>query len=198
MADTITYVLELLPEAAEREFKILSTRQTGKKFAERFHIRLSDLGSAFAHRISFEGVHLMDASFADEVFGAIGVNRSEGTADYIAPFYVADLDSTSQENLNMALDSRTRRHKALRNCVMPVLDSNGELRLMGKVEESVDQTFELLRLSKELTTPKVAAVLKLSDAAASTRLKVLYDLGLALRTEIRDEQGRQFVYRRLT
>lgn len=194
MTDTTIYVLKLLPEATEREFKILSTRQTGKKFAERFHIRLSDLGSEFAHRISFEGVHLMDASFADEVFGTIGVKRSEGKADYVAPFYIADLDLTSQENLNMALDSRTRRHKALRNCVMPVLDSNGELRLMGKVEDSVNQTFELLRLSKELTTPKVATVLKLSDAAASTRLKVLYDLGLALRSEVRDEQGRQFIY----
>lgn len=195
MEKNTIYVLELMPEVAEREFKILSTRQTGKKFAEPFHARLSDFGSDFAIKISFVGVHLMDASFADEVFGPIGVSRSDGTAGYIHPFYIADLDPTSLENLNMALDSRTRRHKALRNCVVPVMDADGELRLIGKVEESVDQTFELLRLSRELTTPKVAAVLKLSDAAASTRLKVLYDLGLALRTEIRDEQGRQFVYR---
>lgn len=198
MADITIYVLELLPEAAERDYKILSTRQTGMKFGERFHARLNDFGSDLAIKISFDGVHLMDASFADEVFGAIGVSRSDGTASYIHPFYIADLDATSLDNLNMALDSRTRRHKALRNCVMPVLDGNDYLRLVGKSEDHVEQTFELLRLSKELTTPNVATVLKLSDAAASTRLKVLYDLGLALRSEVRDEQGRQFVYRWLT
>lgn len=197
MSDTTIYVLELLPEAAEREFKILSTRQTGKKFGERFHARLSDFGSDVAIKISFHGVHLMDASFADEVFGAIGVSRSDRTSGYIPPFYIADLDSTSLDNLNMALDSRTRRHKALRNCIIPVY-KEGRLELVGKSEDHVEQTFELLGLTKQLTTPNLATVLRLSDAAASTRLKVLYDLGLALRTEIRDEQGRQFVYRSLT
>lgn len=198
MSETVIYALEFMPEIADREFRILATRQNGKRFAEQLHLALANSKQDMATRISFANVHLMDASFADEVFGVIGVSRSEGKTNPVAPFYIADLESTSLENLNMALDSRTRRHKALRNCVMPVLDSNDELCLMGKVEESVDQTFELLRLSKELTTPKVAAVLKLSDAAASTRLKVLYDLGLALRSEVRDEQGRQFIYRWLT
>ncbi len=195
MSKSVIYTLELLPEIAEREFRILTTRQTGKKFAEQFESRLASSGSDVATRVSFQDVHLMDASFADEVFGVIGVKRSEAKSGYVPPFYITDLDPTSLDNLHMALDSRTRRHKALRNCVMPIMDDSHDLRLVGKFEDHVEQTFALLRLSKELTTPQVVTVLKLSDAAASTRLKVLYDLGLALRSEIRDEQGRQFVYR---
>lgn len=198
MSETVINVLELMPEIANRDFRILATRPNGKRFAEQLHAALANPKPDVATRISFANVHLMDASFADEVFGIIGVSRSEGKTEPVAPFYIADLEPTSIDNLNMALDSRTRRHKALRNCVMPVLDSAGDLKLVGKSEDHVEQTFELLRLSKELTTPNVATVLKLSDAAASTRLKVLYDLGLALRFETRDAQGRQFIYRWLT
>lgn len=197
MSETVINVLEFMPEIANREFRILATRQNGKRFAEQLHAALANSLADVATRISFANVHLMDASFADEVFGVIGVTRSEGKTD-VTPFYIADLEPTSIDNLNMALDSRTRRHKALRNCVMPVLDGYDNLQLVGKSEDHVEQTFELLRLSKELTTPNVATVLKLSDAAASTRLKVLYDLGLALRFETRDAQGRQFIYRWLT
>jgi hypothetical protein len=195
VSETVIYALEFMPEIADREFRILATRQNGKRFAEQLQAALANSKQDVATRISFANVHLMDASFADEVFGVIGVSRSEGKTNPVAPFYIGDLEPTSLENLNMALDSRIRRHKALRNCIMPVLDPEGDLKLVGKSEDHVEQTFELLRLSKELTTPNVATVLKLSDAAASTRLKVLYDLGLALRSEVRDEQGRQFVYR---
>lgn len=196
MSESIIYALEFMPEIANREFQILATRQAGRRFAEHLNNILRNSKLDFATRISFADVHLMDASFADEVFGVIGVSRSEGKANLVAPFYIADLETTSLENLNMALDSRIRRHKALRNCVMPVLTiESGDLKLVGKSEDHVEQTFELLRLSKELTTLDVATVLKLSDAAASTRLKVLYDLGLALRSEVRDEHGRQFIYR---
>jgi len=40
-------------------------------------------------------------------------------------------------------------------------------------------------------------MLGLSIPAASTRLKVLYDLGLALRIEVRDSSGKQYNYQRL-
>jgi predicted transcriptional regulator len=60
-------------------------------------------------------------------------------------------------------------------------------------EEHVRQTFDLLNRHEELNTRQVADILNLPITAASIRLKGLADLGLALRTEIRDNQGKQFI-----
>jgi DNA-binding transcriptional ArsR family regulator len=143
--------------------------------------------------LDFVDIKLMDGSFADEVFGTIAAARGRRQLS-VAPLVLLSLNPTSQENLEQALLSRPIREDGLRNCVVPVQSDDGEIVLVGKSEEHVQQTLSLLNAGGELTTREIAKKLNLGTAAASTRLKVLYDLGLAVRLEVRDDQGKQFVY----
>jgi predicted transcriptional regulator len=95
----------------------------------------------------------------------------------------------------MALQSRPTREQGLRNCAL-ILDDNDSVELIGKVEPHVRETFELLRERRTLTARDVAERWELDINAASTRLKALFDLGLALRTDVRDAHGKQYRYMR--
>ncbi|MGE3271327.1 MAG: hypothetical protein AB7P40_21440 [Chloroflexota bacterium] len=143
--------------------------------------------------LSFEDVPFMDASFADEVFAEIAASRSRGEAPPRC-LVLSNLDSTSYDNLMMALTSRPVREPGLRNCVLPVRNAEGRVDLVGKWEDQVRATFECLRESERLTARELANSQGLEIGAASTRLKVLFDLGLTCRREARDERGRLYVY----
>jgi hypothetical protein len=169
------------------------SRPTGRDFAASFKDILQSLPPGVVARIDFSRVDLMDGSFADEVFGTIAAARGRRQLA-ITPFVLCSLNAMSLDNLEQALLSRPIREEGLRNCVVPVIEENNGISLHGKFEEHVLETFTLLNARKELTTREVASELDLGTAAASTRLKVVYDLGLAVRLEIRDEQGKQFVY----
>jgi hypothetical protein len=104
------------------------------------------------------------------------------------------LSRTSLRNLELALLSRPPREPGLHNCVLPVVTEEGEVDLIGRCEEHVRQTFGLLRARLRLTARSLADELGLDVAAASTRLKLLFNLGLVRRMEMRDEHGRLYVY----
>jgi predicted transcriptional regulator len=116
------------------------------------------------------------------------------------PVILVDANETCVENLKMALETRADREsperERLRNCVLPMVKDD-EMTLIGKFEDHVSQSFELLSKHKTFTARDLSDVLKLNLNAASTRLKTLADLGLALRTEIRDAQGKLFIYHSL-
>ena len=109
-------------------------------------------------------------------------------------------NETCVENIKMALETRIDREppdrERLRNCVLPLL-SGTDVTLIGKFEDHVLQSFELLSQRKTLTARDLADTLGLNLNAASTRLKTLADLGLARRSEMRDSQGKQYVYQTL-
>jgi hypothetical protein len=170
----------------------LVTRPLGRRFLPHLQRALDEDGRACLV-LSFEGVQLMDGSFADEVFAQIAAARSRGDA---APrcLVLSDLDSTSYDNLELALTSRPVREPGLRNCVIPVRDSGGRVELVGKWEDHVRVTFEYLRGNESSTARELADSQGLEIRSASTRLKVLYDLGLTCRHEERDDRGRLYVY----
>jgi hypothetical protein len=101
----------------------------------------------------------------------------------------------------MALETRPDREppeqERLRNAVL-VIQEQGKLRLIGKFEEHVRESFELLSNRQQLSARDLAELRELSLSAASTRLKTLADLGLAVRVELRDEQGKQYMYQSLS
>ncbi|MCL4733117.1 hypothetical protein KJZ71_04955 [Patescibacteria group bacterium] len=179
------------------EDDFLVSRLTGKNFAAKLQEILQNFPEEVVALLDFSAVDLMDGSFADEVFGTIAAARGRRQL-FIAPFILVSLNAMSLDNLEQALLSRPVREESLRNCVVPVKSEDGEISLVGKFEEHVQQTFTLLNSSGELTTREVAKELDLGTAAASTRLKALYDLGLALRLEVRDDQGKSFVYRSIS
>jgi len=178
------------------ETDFLIGRRDGERFAGLLVERLHMMGAEETLLLDFDGVDLMDGSFADEVFAALATKRSQGELGD-GPVVLSRLNMTSLDNLEQALLSRPVREQGLRNCVVPTLSANNKLELCGKSEEHVKQTFMLLNRHGELTTKMVADLLDLTIPAASTRLKALFDLGLALRTETRDSTGKQFVYRKL-
>lgn len=181
-----------LASAGRMDPERLVTRPIGEKFFPLLESALRDANTQVVI-LDFTDVPLIDGSFADEVLGTLAVRRSQRKA-WWGCLAVRRLTSSSVDNLRMALLARTIVDKGLRNCLIPVIDEQGEVALVGKAEGHVQETFGLLRSRRELTARDVADALSLDIAAASTRLKSLFDLGLTTRTEIRDEAGKQFSY----
>jgi hypothetical protein len=178
---------------------LLATRLAGKRFWEQLQVRLREPIADAVIVLSFAGVDVMDASFADEVFGTLAARRARKDISF-GPVILIDANETCIENLKMALETRADREspeqERLRNCVLPMLKDE-EMVLIGKFEDHVSQSFEQLSKHGTLTARDLADILKLNLNAASTRLKTLADLGLAHRVEIRDAQGKQFIYHSL-
>lgn len=186
-------ISEIISEIAiDSDFMV--GRLDGKNVREHLLATLSTIPRNHVVVIAFNGVELMDASFSDEVFATLAAARGRSELA-VAPYVLRSLNPVSLDNLEQALISRSAREAGLRNCLVVVADDESEkFRLLGKSEDHVKQTFDLLTKCGELTTKVVADKFSLGTTAASTRLKVLFDLGLAVRNEVRDEQGKQFIY----
>lgn len=171
----------------------LVTRPVGRRFLPILEAILTNLPDSQACVLDCVDVRILDASFADEVFGVLAVSRSRRQRQ--GGCVILDkLEDANLDNLEMALASRTVRETGLRNCVMPTRTAREGIRLVGKCEAHVQHTFALLVKHRQLTARELAEILALDIAAASTRLKVLFDLGLATRLEERDGQVKQFIY----
>jgi DNA-binding transcriptional ArsR family regulator len=182
-----------LAHQAGLDQRTLLTRRTGRRFLPLLEALVQDRADSDALVLDFEGIDIMDASFADEVFSTLALNRSRRINRYGCIILEA-LEDASLENLDMALSSRTVRETGLRNCVFPVHSRHFGTKLIGKSEGHVQSSFKLLMQHRCLTARELAELLNLDIAAASTRLKVLFDLGLATRTEEREGQVKQFIY----
>ncbi len=173
---------------------VLLTRPVGERFRPVLEALLRDGAEADGVVLSFAGVALIDSSFADEVFGVLTAQRARRKGPR-ACLALRNLGPDSSDNLESALISRPVREPGLRNCVLPLLGADGRVGLVGKVEANVAETFELLRARVVLTARDLADERRLEIGAASTRLKALSDLGLAVRAETRDAHGKLFAYR---
>ncbi|HMQ30025.1 MAG TPA: hypothetical protein PKD53_04820 [Chloroflexaceae bacterium] len=171
----------------------LVTRPVGRHFLPLLEAVLGNLSDSQACVLDCSDIQIMDASFADEVFGPLTVSRSRRQSRS-GCLILDGLEGSNLDNLDMALSSRTVRESGLRNCVLPVRNVQQGTILVGKCEAHVQGTFELLTRHRQLTARELTDILELDIAAASTRLKVLFDLGLATRIEERDGQVKQFVY----
>ena len=188
--------LELSTDDVARKASLSSDELTTRVFGRQFKLALDELLASVPENTSviLDFPVKTESSFLDEVFGNLASERAARQGIHRCLLLRSLVDIT-QENLAMALESRPfKREPGLRNCVMPVITISGEVQLIGKWEGSVEETFDLLRRNPELHTRDVASALDISVAAASTRLKSLFDLGLAVRFEEHDEQGLQFVY----
>lgn len=178
---------------------ILATRFTGKQFWTVFRGYLDKFSTDEVVYLSFSGVDVMDASFSDEVFSQLAVLRARKEYKFCY-LILTELNETCEENLDMALVTRIDREPDdkpnLRNCAL-LYKKNDELNIIGKFENHVFETFTALMKEKTLSARDISDILDISLNAGSTRLKTLSDLGFAKRTEIRDEQGKQYLYHAL-
>jgi hypothetical protein len=175
---------------------LLVTRPIGEKYLSVLRKIITKVGSDRVVVLDFAGVELMDGSFADEVFGTLGSERAQNKTD-LPPVILTNLNEASFDNLRYTLESRTRREPRLRNLVFPVLDAEGKIELVGLCEKNIRNTFALLQKKKILTARDIQEHFKkqkLAINSASTRLKTMYDLGLALRSSQREAPGGQYMY----
>ena len=186
------YATDIARQIGLREPFLLATRRTG----EHFLARLKDAVAAANHNdvifLSFTGIEFMDPSFTDEVLGTIGTERAQ--RKFIGPRLVlSDVNFDLRDNITTLLDSRPRRTR-IGNCVFPVIDEKGRMDLVGPREDYIDETFRFLKRKEAITARDLQENFKLKIGAASTRLKAIYDLGLAVRSAHRDAPGGQYTY----
>lgn len=184
------FAIELAKRAGFDSYNLV-TRTRGEQFLPILLSVLADYPDELV-KLDFSDVSLMTASFADAVFGALASQRASRQAPNTC--LILEAVDVHLEEIAFALISRPEREKKLRNCIVPVRLHSGEITLVGKAEGHVTQTFAALRTHKQLTARTLADNFGLEIGAASTRLKVLYDLGLAQREEIRDTIGKQYTY----
>lgn len=194
-----TVVLTRMAQDAGIAAGILATRLNGQRFFPPFADRLRQLPPDQGLLVDGTGVAILDASFADEVFGVVASSRA--CAEWKGKcFVLCGFSDDNVKNIAVALDSRALHSTGVRNCVLPVGDGTGErlspsaVHLIGKVEGHVRESFAVLLCQRTLTARTLAATVGRDIHAASTRLKVLHDLGLATRAEMRDGHGREYVY----
>ncbi len=174
----------------------LVSRPVGRRFRECLLDELHCLSINDIAVLDFSHIDIMDASFADEVFVSIAVERGQKYLE-MPPFVLSNLSETNRENLDIALFSRPGRETGVNNCGLLILKSGQGVELIGRFQKQVEETYYLLQQNKTLTAADVSELAKIGVSAASNRLKVIYDLGLVTREEIRDSQGKQFVYREI-
>ncbi len=172
---------------------VLVTRAYGRLFLAELDIVLHKVPIETVVLLDFDGVEIMDASFVDEVFSTVAARNAKrvGLRHYLL---LQRLSSHLLENLDITLSSRPQRERGLRNCVLPFVDPEGQVKLVGKAEGHVYETFDLLRTRRRLNARDVADAFDVEIHAASVRLKVLHDLCLATRTEKHEVHGKQFIY----
>lgn len=177
---------------------ILATRPVGEQFFGLLKPRLAEMPEGVMV-VDFAGVEIMDGSFLDEVFGTLAAHHTQ----HVPPnrcLLLRGLSETGMDNLQMVLRSRPEREERktgikIHNCALPALLPTGQIELIGPVQGHIQETVELLRAHQTLTARQLADLLDLDIHAASTRLKVPFDLGLALREEEAEPHGKQYRYR---
>jgi hypothetical protein len=177
---------------------ILATRPVGEQFFGLLKPRLAEIPEGVVI-VDFVGVEIMDGSFLDEVFGTLAAHHTQSVPPNRC-LLLRGLTETGIDNLHITLCSRPEREEEqkkikIHNCVLPVETPTGQIELIGPIQGHVQETVELLRAQRELTARQLAGLLDLDIHAASTRLKVPYDLGLALREEELEPHGKQYRYR---
>ncbi|BDI31496.1 hypothetical protein CCAX7_35470 [Capsulimonas corticalis] len=180
-------ILRLPPYAIPFPDEILHGRSPGKAIREIVTEHIEELPANSVLPLDFEGVRFVDYSFSDE-FVAKLVKRIAG-GDLVGKFVVLyHLSDLVRENIQAAL--------TLRQLVAVHQRTNGDVELLGRVNEETLDTFNLARTKGKLTARDLSIDGNLSITASSNRLSRLTDMGIMARvSNIPVEAGgRQYVF----
>lgn len=148
--------------------------------------KLRDVSPGHALILSFEGVSVMDTSFADETVLelALGLTNNKYGERLLI---LEDLSSATIDNVEGTIARRKAK-------VALVIREEDAVRLVGHVEPNLQETWKLIREKGALTARELADTLKLEINTASMRLRKLYDAHLLARREEVTSSGRQHIY----
>jgi hypothetical protein len=190
----ITFTMQdLAKQVGHNVEQRLRGRELGKKFQTALHERILATPVDELLRFDLRNLQMMDVSFIDELFG--GIAEARGRGELIgAALLLVEADPLDVDDIARILSGRAGSSTGVRNCVLPLVDGD-LIRLLGKTEDYVQETFmELLKMGT-LSTSDLMSRLNLANNTASTRLKVLYDLGLARRESQAGSRG--YIYHTL-
>lgn len=136
--------------------------------------------------LDFDGVSVMDTSFADEAVVEIAAGLADGK--YGDRFLVLQGPSPATiDNLEGTLARRRSKLGLL-------IKEGGQIRIVGRVEPNLIDAWSLALRKGELTARSLADRLDLQINTASMRLHKLYKARLLERREEVSSAGRQHVY----
>ena len=187
---------DLAEESGMDNPKWLISREFGRRFLPVLQEKMELLQQGESLELSFEGIDLLEWSFADEAIVALCVKLVSG--QFLEKYIILeDLSSTSIENLTVAIKTRPEReNKTLRNLIVPVI-INDELVPVGKLEDHLKPVWEFARENQQFTARDLSTELGLEINTSSTKLKSLFDLRLLKRVENISEAGKQYIYSKL-
>ncbi len=165
----------------------LRGRELGITFRSALQQQIKNCSRDSVLQFSLSDISMMDVSFMDEVFGGTAEDRGRGELEGAALLLI-DVDPMDVDDIHRILAGRPGYSTGLRNCVLPLQDGDG-IHLLGKTEDYVAETFSHLAKTRKLSASDLASQLDLALNTASTRLKTLYDLGIALRQSQDSERG---------
>lgn len=171
----------------------LLTRPNGERFATALRSKIVKLGANSVIELNMSDIKALDVSFPDEVFANIATERAQGKL-VGASLFLSRVKPIHCEEIGIVLDSRPRKIKGIGNFVLPMLTAQDGLILVGPCESQVLQTFNFIRKKNECSSSDLIDEFKLSSSAASTRLKLLFDLGLLVRSTA-DDSSKQLIYK---
>ena len=169
----------------------LVTREIGAKAYDLLRRAILQTESGTLLFFDFSGVLVMDSSFAGPSLLRLMRELVEGQYGdrYLA---LSNLTSSTKENVDITI-----RGHGLKIAV-PVIGDSGSIGLLGEIEPNLSHTFDMVNQRKAMTARELADLENIGISAASNRLKRLYDLRLATRTEEVTSEGRQHRYQSLT
>lgn len=186
-------MFEIAKRSGWKEPAVLIWRDAAK------HVRPSFVQTLYMEsgpicELDFSGIETADGSFLDELLITELKKIDQGKADRKF-MYMSNLSDVTLFNADLVF---SKKRSSNEKYYMLVDLSGGRWRLLCEgLEASLKETFTFLMAKKQITSNDVAKKFKLSIAAASVRLKGLYNLRLVYRTEETTSTGKEFVYKAL-
>jgi hypothetical protein len=164
----------------------LLLREFGRQAFPLLEHVLQDVPMGHALYLSFEGISVMDTSFADETVLKLAlelVNQQYGDR-----FLILEYPSPATiDNLEGAIARRKAK-------IAMLTHDERNTRFIGHVEQNLQQAWQLVYDKGTLTARELANDLGLEINTASMRLRKLHEAHLIARTEEVTTSGRQHLY----
>lgn len=180
---------ELAEKAGIEQKGTLSYRPFGQKIKASIIDVIESTPSDSAINLDFAGIKFSDSSCADEVVLQVQLFLREKANNIV--MYVTNINDSIYEELKAAIALQEKSKGRI-----PFLHkiNDGSFHHIGEIEDTLEETFQLLQERKSLTTRDVMQVFDVAVNNAGNRLKKLWDYGLVLREERIDNIGKQHVY----
>jgi DNA-binding transcriptional ArsR family regulator len=164
----------------------LLLRDYGRRAFPFLEQELREVPTGHALILSFEGVRVMDSSFAEEAVLELALGLTSNK--YGDRMLILEQPSPATiDNLEGTI-ARRRVKVAL------LIRDGSEMRLIGHVEPNLHLTWQLISERGELTARDLANDFGLEINTASMRLHKLYEAKLIARHEEVTSSGRQHIY----